>query len=530
MSSDFLLANASILDGSGSEPRSGSVFVPGGRIGRIRYDDSREPVDEPAGLHVMDLAGAYLAPGFIDVHTHSDLHILHSPEATSTIAQGVTTEIIGNCGFSPFPYSYSGRRMISTEISSTRTEITWKDLHGYADAVHERGAAVNLVPLLGHGQLRSVACGYDPGPPGPEALSDMRQHTQRAVDQGAWGLSSGLEYAPGAFADVDELADIACGFRRAGGLYATHMRDEGEFLLEAVREAIAVAERAEVKLQISHLKASGRPYWGRTEQALDLIEDAAGRGLQVAFDRYPYTAVSTHLAIFLPTELWEGGRAELLRRLRDERPRWENHIKARVEQRSGFSDVIVTDSGSADRSYQGKNLDRIATDMGVPPEKAALEILLESEGRAAIACFSMDEEETARILAHPRCFIGSDGSVHAPAGPLSQLCPHPRSYGTIPRFLGHYVRDRRLIELPEAIRKMTSAPARHFGLGGRGTIAEGAVADLVAFRLEDIDDPSDYGAPHQPARGFSHVWVGGTATVADGKSTGALPGQVLLRG
>lgn len=524
-----VITNARIMDGTGAPPVVGSVRIQEGYIQEMIPADFTRSSDESIPCEVIDLNGAYLAPGFIDVHTHSDIHVLHCPNATSAIRQGVTTEVIGNCGFSPFPVNDQSRSRLTHEVSTAETNVTWTDLNGFKEAVETQGTAINLVPLLGHGQLRATVCGYETTADS-HAIAVMMKHVECAVEQGAWGLSSGLEYAPGSFADMQELSELCQPFRTVDGLYTTHIRNEGETLLEAIQEAIEVAERAEVKLQISHLKVSGRVFWGRIDATLDMIHAAMQRGVRMAFDRYPYLAVATHMAIFLPNQLWEGGTEAFLERLRNDRPTWEAYVRERILQRSDFSGVLVTDSGKADRAYQGKSLERIAAESGTAPERCVLDILLESEGTAAIACFSMNDAETDKILAHPSCFIGSDGMVHDPHSHLGRLCPHPRSYGSFARFLGHYVRDRRLVDLPEAIRKMTSAPAIHFGLPNRGVIRPGAVADLVAFDLDAVDDPAEFGDPHHPATGFHDVWVNGEAVIREGIPTGALPGKVLRRG
>ncbi len=526
---ELLLHGGLLLDGTGHEPQPGAVLVSDGVIAEILPNDDFLRQRLLSVAEAVDLKGAYLAPGFIDVHTHSDLHIFHCPQAVSAVFQGVTTEVTGNCGFSPFPLQESPRIKYLTSLSSIKTPVTWTDFDGYANAVEQSGTAINLAPLVGHGQIRSTVCGYRAGKATSAQIQKMRTQVDQAMQQGVWGLSSGLEYAPGAFSDVEELAELAKGLCPVESLYTTHMRNEGEFLNEAIKEAIAVAERAGVGLQISHLKTSSRPYWGKIDAALDLIQAAAERGIRVAFDRYPYLAVSTHLAIFLPHELWEGGQDTLLTRLQEDRDYWEDYLKQRIEGRSGFEQVIITDSGGTDLSYQGKTLYNIAESLGKSPESVTLDILIDSKATAWAAIFSMNEEDTQKILAHPSCFLGSDGSIHSPEGPLAALSPHPRSYGTVPRLLGHYVRDKKLITLPEVIRKMTSAPAAHFGIPKRGRIQKGFIADLTVFRLEDVDDPSDFGDPHHPARGIEQVYVGGQAVFLDGKPTGALPGKVLRR-
>ncbi len=519
------LTNAMILDGLGSDPFAGTVLICDGRIADVLR--AAQPFN-PENADIIDLEGASLSPGFIDVHTHSDLHIFHCPEASSAVLQGVTTEVIGNCGCSAYPVSEQSRPAVSRGIfSNVSTEIVWRNLDGYAEAVEAQGTAINLVPLVGHNQVRITVCGS--GPVETSQQEAMQQLVREAADQGAFGLSSGLEYAPGIFADKHEIASLAKALGSTDRIYTTHLRDEQNTLLDAVREAIFIAEQADVKLEISHLKVIGKGNSWQLDAALDAIEQAAERGVRVGFDRYPYLAGSTYLAKFLPNEIWEGGMENLLQRLREDRRYWETYLHNRIPQTSRFSGVLITDTGQADRTYQGKSLETIGQEMNRSPEASAVEIILQSRGTACIANFCMTEEETDKVICHPRCVIGSDGAIYRPDGVLGACFPHPRAYGTFARFLRQYVREKRLLSLPEAVRKITSAPALHFGIPDRGVIRHGAIADLAAFHLDKIEDLADYQHPHRCAKGVSHVWVTGEAVLREGKSTGERPGRILRR-
>jgi N-acyl-D-aspartate/D-glutamate deacylase len=354
-----------------------------------------------------------------------------------------------------------------------------------------------------------------------------------AMEHGAWGLSTGLIYAPGSYAGTDEIVALAGAAARYRGLYASHIRGEGATLLEAVREAIEVGRANAMAVQISHLKAAGRPNWGRVADALALIDAARAEGLDVMADVYPYTASSTSVRTMLPDWALEGGIAAMLARLRDpaERARVRRAIETpdggqSLLDRVGWDNVMIA-SCARRKDAEGKRLTEIGRERGLDPLDAALELLLDEDGGASMVLFQLDEKDLRRALAHPSVMIGSDGSALAPYGELGTGKPHPRSYGTFPRVLGRYAREERLLSLPQAVHKMTGLPARRLGLRDRGIIRVGARADLVVLDPRRVADQATFEDPHRYPSGIDHVLVNGRFVIKDGEHTGSLPGRVL---
>jgi N-acyl-D-amino-acid deacylase len=390
--------------------------------------------------------------------------------------------------------------------------------------------ALNVAQLIGHGTLRLAAMGFARRPPTAGEQRAMERMMDEAMADGAWGLATGLIYAPGSYAATEEIIGIA---RRAAGrgFYASHIRGEGATLLDAVAEAIQVGREGGLPAQVSHIKAAGRPNWGKVADALALIDAARAQGQDVMADVYPYTASSTTLRTLLPDWVLEGGIDAMLKRLADPRDR----ERIRRELTGGgegllrgleWSDIMVAYAPSRPEA-QGRRLAEIAAARGEDPLDAAIEVIVAEQGKGYMILFQLDEADLRRALAHPHVMIGSDGSALAAEGPLAVGKPHPRSYGTFPRVLGRYARDERALTLPEAVWKMTGLPARRLGLADRGVLAPGAMADVVVFDAATVADRATYEDPHRYAGGIGHVLVNGRVVVADGEHTGALPGRVL---
>jgi N-acyl-D-amino-acid deacylase len=528
---DLLIQGARVVDGSGAPSFVTDVAVRGDRIAQVGQ------VEERRARTIIDGTGLVVAPGFIDLHTHSDYTLLVNPLAESKVRQGVTTEVIGNCGTSPAPLGEEGYPIVRARMAQQyQVDVTWRTFGGYLARLAEAGVAVNVVPLVGHGTLRSAVMGYAQRPPTASELERMQGLVTDAMDEGAFGLSTGLVYAPGCYAEAGEIVALAKAVARVGGLYASHIRGESDTVLEAAREAIAISEQAGVAVQISHLKTAGYANWEKTPALLELLDRAQAQGLDVTGDMYPYTAGATSLGALLPPWVHEGGLAKLLTRLRD--PAVRAQIRRDIEhgldgwwnpaRAAGWSGIQIS-RAPHHRSYQGLRLSEVAALRQQEPLDAALDLLLAEEGNAGVVLFMMDEAQVRAILQHGQVMIGSDAGATAPYGRLGQGHPHPRAYGTFPRILGTYVRELRLLSLEEAIRRMTGLAAWRLGLRDRGLIRTGYKADMVLFDAQQVADHATYDEPHRYPSGIDWVIVNGQIVLHHGERLPVLPGRVLVR-
>lgn len=523
---DVIITGGRVIDGTGGPPVDADIAVEGDRIVQIG------PV-RGSGTTTIDASGKIVCPGFIDIHSHTDLSLLVNPRAESKIRQGVTTEVAGQDGSSLAPLT-DGQLDSLREGYGRRygVDIAWTDFTGLFDTLEQQGIGVNFMSLAGQGTIRGYVMGNENVPAGARQIDTMKGLVDQAMSEGAWGLSSGLEYTPGSFADEDEIAEL-CGVAAGyGGFYATHMRNEDDFLLEAVREAISTARKAEIPLQIAHFKASGRRNWNKVDAAFEMIEKAVGEGMDVTLDRYPYIAYATTLQNLFPTRFRAGGAGAFVRRLQapDVLPLMRQAAIEKVDMLGDWSAVMITSVDKPEnRDYVGQRVSEIVAGSGQDPFEFVRELLIAENGRVGMVGFGMSEEEIRSVLTHPFVMVASDGGAAADYGPLSETTPHPRYYGTFPRVLGKYCRDDGLFDLPTAVHKMTAMPARKLGLAERGTIDVGQVADLVVFDPETVIDRADFMNPHQYARGIDFVLVNGSVVIEMGEHTGALPGRVLRK-
>ena len=526
---DVKIEGATVVDGTGTAGGRTDVGIRDEAI--VALGDLHH---EPAG-RTLTVSGKVVAPGFIDVHSHSDWSLWANRRAESKIRQGVTTEVVGNCGFSPAPVATDYLdEMREFAIARPRAlDFRWRSVEEYLDALDADGTALNVAQLIGHGALRIAAMGLARRPPAAAELHTMQELLAAGMEAGAWGLSTGLIYAPGSYATTEEILALARVAARHRGIYASHIRGEGATLLEAVAEAIQVGREADMPVQISHVKAAGRPNWGRVPDALALIDAAAAEGLDVMADAYPYTASSTFLRALLPPWALEGGIAAMKRRLADADTRARIREELTVSptgqsliDRVGWDNVLIA-SCPRRPDAERRRLSELASAGAVDAFDVLVELLTADDGQAHVITFQLDERDVRRALVHPRVMIGSDGSSLAPYGELGVGHHHPRSYGTFPRVLGEYVRELRLLSLPQAIHKMTGLPARRLGLRDRGVIRVGAKADLVVLDPRTVADAATYEAPHRYPLGVEHVLVNGRFVIRDGQHTGSLPGKLL---
>lgn len=514
-----------IVDGTGAAWFEGDVAFRGDRIAAM--GDLRDA----KATRVVDVAGAVVAPGSIDIHTHSDLPILVNPRAEAKIRQGVTTEVVGNCGSSFAPIVGGAEASLEGNLAKHGLKLTWRSMGEYLDRVEAGRPAQNVAALIGLGLVRRGVVGSDDRPPTDSELDEMKRVIAQAMEEGAFGISSGLIYPPGSFARTNELVELARVAAQYGGIYATHMRNEADHVIESVAEAIEVGERSGVRVQISHHKALGPDNWGKVRTTVQMIEEARERGVEVTMDQYPYTASSTSLSTVLPLWAHDGGQAALLERLRD--PETRTRIAEQSEgivqrSRGGWDKIFLASLGSLELSHlEGKNLMEAAAILGRAPVETAMDLLLQTGNNVRMVAFGMSEEDVRFVMSHPLTMIASDGSAIAPYGTLGEGRPHPRSYGTFVRVLGHYVREERVLTLEDAVRKMTSLPARKLGLWDRGILRPGMAADVVVFDPKTVQEKADFINPHRYAAGINHVYVGGVAVVEAGEHTGAGPGRAL---
>lgn len=479
---DLVIRNACIVDGTGAPSFEGDVAVEEGRIVAVG-----EIVE--SGDVTFDAEGLVLSPGFVDVHTHDDGALLEHPGMEFKVSQGCTSVVVGNCGFSAIP-AVSGERTLDL----SNIAAAWDDLEGYRSTVEGAGVAVNAVMLVGHNTVRNMVMGGERRAPTSDELDRMRGHVELAMEQGACGFSSGLIYRPGKWAETDEVTELARMAAPFEGIYATHMRNENDRLLEAVDEALQIGRDAGVAVQISHHKAAGRRNWGKVAKSLAHIDEAAAAGARVTLDVYPYTAGSGPMIQYFDLANPDPELAE----------------------------AIQLASCPAFREYEGRMLVDIAAELGVSLPEAVRHVLTAPEGERTI-CIQhvMDEGDVISNLRHDRVMVGSDGI------PDLEGRPHPRLFGTFPRVLGRYVRDQGVVGLEQAVRRMTSLSCDVHGFADRGRIAEGAWADLVLFDPTTVMDLATYDDPKLPSAGIERVWVNGELAYAEGRHLGARAGRVL---
>ncbi len=524
---DLVIRGGEILDGTGAPAFRADLGIKGDAIAAIGA------IPAESGRQIVDATGHVVCPGFIDIHTHSDGDIFVYPTADSRVRQGVTTEVTGNCGSSAAPLAGSGAEERRNEYLKDELRAEWGDVASYCVFWEKVGASLNHALLLGQGTLRANAIGVVNRPLSSDERLAVLRSVEEGMDQGAFGLSTGLQYTPGRFTPRDEISAMARVVARYGGFYASHMRNEDATLLEAVGETIAIGREAQVRVEISHLKAAGQVNWHKQRAALDLIEAARAHGIDVLADAYPYTAYSTGLSILLEDWAMDGGRQAMLGRLRDpaQRPRIRREVDANVLAEPGGYELIVIASveSQKNRALIGKDLQAIAASWRVEPIDALLRLLDEENGSVPFIGHAMSEKNVDELLAHPLVMIGSDGRSMAPVKRAAGTRPHPRSYGTFARVLSHYARDRKLLELPAAVRKMTSMPADQVGLRDRGRIAKGMKADVVVFDPARVRDEASFSEPHRYPSGIPCVVVNGVPVVEKGSHTGKRPGKLLRR-
>ncbi|MGJ6979983.1 N-acyl-D-amino-acid deacylase family protein [Aestuariimicrobium soli] len=524
--SRFVLTGAQVADGLGSPLEVRDVAVADGLVVATETATDEWPR--------LDLSGLVLSPGFVDLHTHSDLTLLSSPTAPSAVHQGTTTQVVGNCGLGMTP-QVAGGPTTAAELRGVNSYLDhdadvatdWARLADQLAAWERARVSINVATLVAHIPLHAATAGLADQPADAEQIAGMVALAHQAIDDGAVGISTGLIYAPLCFALEDELVALGRVAAERDVVFAWHVRDYIDELLPSVEQAVRVARTTGCRLQISHLQVVGQRNWATFDRVLALLDDARAEGLDLAFDMYPYLAGNSMLTQLLPSWAQSGGdegvRTTLLRP--DTRARVRAEILAPPGMAFGWDEVLI--ASAPDPAVVGRTIDWIATDRGLEPVDAALELLAQHGTEILMTAFGRSSEVLRRTFAHPACIVASDGQAIDPDGPTGRQQPHPRSYGCFPQFLATGFREGVGLELAEAIRRCTSAPAERVGLADRGRIAVGLPADLVAFDPQTLADQASYTDPQVFPAGIVGVWVNGERVVDEGRHTGARPGRVL---
>lgn len=535
---NLIIRNGTVIDGSGSRPFKADVGVNDGRISHI------EPSISADAKIVLDAKGLVVSPGFVDIHSHSDMSVQFDNKLESMIRQGVTTSVIGNCGSSLAPINENTLDIIQKDFDvfsppGHKLNITWRSFREYLKTLEKTGIPINMVPLVGFGTVR-IATGpaFDNREPTKKELANMKASVAEAMEAGAFGMSTGLFYAPQVFASTNEVIELAKTVAEHDGLYSSHIRGEGASVVQAVKELIRIVEESGCRRgQISHHKIAGQPYWGTSKDTLKLIADANSRGLLIACDQYPYNRGMTSLISVLPPWVHEGGMESILNHLNTPESQnqimqdvnggvdgWENIIKE-----VGWDGIYIASVRTEKwRTIQGKSLYQIAEEYGYSdPFLLLFQLLLDEAGEVSMTIESMDEGDIQRIMKDKHTMIATDGWGVSPTGVFSYIKPHPRSYGTYPRILSKYVREEGLLTLEEAVWKMTGYPAKTLRLRNRGLLQEGYWADMVIFDSEMIQDKATFLQPHQFPVGIHHVIVNGEIVVDGSTQLDVFPGRVL---
>lgn len=519
---DLLIRGGLVIDGTGAPRRRADVAVRDGRIVTVGE------IGTGADARTIDARGRVVSPGFIDIHSHSDESVLINSALESAVHQGVTCVVAGNCGGASAPVMGLAAEELDRELKRYDLERTWTSFGEYAATVDRSGSAINFCSFVGHGTLRMCVMGGDDRAPNGGELAAMKALLAKSLEDGAIGLSTGLIYPPSAYGTTDEISALASVVRERDGLYASHIRNEGDDLFAAIEENLEIGRRSGVRVQLSHHKASQKRNWGKVKESTAMIERAQQAGVDVIADQYPYTASSTGLAVTIPKWAHAGGSMALCERLKD--PAVRRRIRGEYTETERNWAHIVIARAAKHPEWSGKSVAELADAAKRDPLEWTCDALIEHDGAIDIIHHSMDEADVRYVMAKPWICAGSDSRANAPYGPLSFGKPHPRSYGTFPRILGHYARDLAVITLEDAVRKMTSLTASRLKLHDRGVVREGAWADLVVFDPERVIDSATYDDPHRYPAGIDHVVVNGVV-VTDGDETLAdRPGRFLRLG
>lgn len=537
---DIKISNGKIIDGSGKKAFLADIGIVEDNIatiGDLKNEESKVNIDAK---------GKVVSPGFIDMHTHSDLSIIYDHHANARIYNGVTTEVIGNCGIGVAPVNpekkkllidYLGTRLIGS--IPVEIELQWESFKEYLNYVNSISPGINIAPLLAQGAVRISEMGFSNKKPTYEELKNMKQRVKNALEDGALGLTSGLVYLPGEYTSTDELIELCKELKEFGGYYTSHIRNEGDGVFESVEEAINIGKNAGVPVHISHLKLIGENVFGKADQLLKRIDDAEAEGIEVSFDVYPYTSGQTSLPALMPPWCFEGGVGNLINRLRDKElrekirndievgiPKWQNFAKTAGDWNKV---VIATMSNESSKWLEGKSIAEISKLQGKDPIDTVFDLIIGENGRIQIVIEIMREEDMEKIISHKKAMIGSDSMCLSTEGILSSGKPHPRAFGTQAKVISKYVKEKGLITIEEAINRMSYLPAKRLGIDKRGLLKEGYRADIIVFDPAEVEDKATYADPMQYSVGMDTVIINGKVVMNNGVRLEVFPGRILAR-
>ncbi len=523
---DVIIKDGLVADGESDTLKRADVAISGEKIAAVAPNIERDN-----GAKLVNAAGKVVAPGFVDVHSHSDYYLIIDPRAESKIMQGVTTEIGGNCGYAAAPMSGEVKsRRAGDYAKQFGIKVDWSDLESYFEALDRKGSCVNFAALLGYNTIRGSVLGENSDQPDNAGIEAIKEMIIKGLDQGALGMSVGVVYPPACFAGIAEFTEVFKVVAERGKIFTAHIRSEGPRLLESLEEVVSVAKGAGAKLQVSHLKTAGKDNWKKLEMAFEILESAMADGVSLMADRYPYLASNTGLQVVLPDRAFDGGRDKLISGLQDNAARKdfkEEILKAHPD--GEYWDTVMVSQVVSD---ENKDLEGLTVNEGAAKRSKdafdfIFDLLVEENTDVEAIFFCMNEENLDKILARPWVTIGSDSGARATDGPLAIGKPHPRTFGTFPKFFGEFVREKKLFTIPEAVRKTSSETLRFFGVSGRGLVRAGCFADIVVFDPDTIGDTSTYMEPLSYPRGIEHVFVNGVHAVADGAPSRRFGGRII---
>jgi len=528
---DLVITNGLIIDGTGQPGKTGDIAIRDGKIIKVG-----ESLDFNT-IRVIDAQQQVISPGFIDVLSWASGPILYDGEVHSVVRQGITTTVFGE-GWSMGPVNENVREEMKNFWGEYDIKYDWNTLHDYLKYVEQNGSSVNVASFVGATTVRLYVIGLEDRKATPQEMEQMKSLVREEMKLGALGLASSLVYTPAFYADTEELTELAKVAAEFDGVYISHIRGEGTDLIPALEELITISRSANIPAEVYHLKAAGKPNWDKLDDAIQLLESAQKEGLKITADIYPYTAGATGLSAMMPPWSKDGGDKALVKRLSDKKIRtkikkeilnstsgWENFYW----MAGGGENILVSYLSDDRKQYQGKTIAEIAEILKKDELETIFDLLIAEKGGGGGIYFLMSDENIIKKMKLPWVSFCTDEDSYKTSGLMSKRNPHPRAYGTFPRILGKYVREEKVLSLPEAIRKMTSLPASNLGLKDRGLIREGMAADLVIFDAEKIIDKADYANPHQYPQGLSHVIVNGQPVILDGEHTGNKPGKALFR-